>query len=358
MQLNATYADGLSADSEDLKVIFSAHGILFPSGKAWSYGGTQLVAKVKKTGKIVFRHDDFQNARLSVYVPEAQWQAFLDYLRHQHPRLIGRVNSDSMRWQSIIAVSIVVTLAAIYFLYPHANRILVSLMPTSWAETAGEMVIDHMYGGLNRGQQCAKAEGQALLDRWADELAPEGTPYDIKVRVARTSEINAFAAPGGQIVILKGLIDKADGPDEVAGVLAHEIGHAYHKHPMQGLVSALGLGIISQIFGGDAGTVATLVLSSSYSRDAERQADQTALDILYDQGISAEGFIEFFRKIKDLQGKYADSELFQIVASHPLTSERIEHVEDHIHDKETDKGLTFKASATDEEWQALKNICD
>ena len=88
--------------------------------------------------------------------------------------------------------------------------------------------------------------------------------------------LNAFAAPGEQIVLTHGIISKAESADEIAGVLAHEMGHGIEMHPESGLVRAIGMmAAIDLMLGGSGGTLANfgaLLAQLSYTRDAERVA--------------------------------------------------------------------------------------
>ena len=114
--------------------------------------------------------------------------------------------------------------------------------------------------------------------------------------------VNAFATPGGQIIMTRGLVQKAGSPDEVAGVLAHEIGHTIELHPEAGLVRAMGLSAAAQlVFAGTHGTatnIGLLLTQLRYTRVAEREADGHAVRILKQAGISAKGFGDFFERLE------------------------------------------------------------
>ena len=116
------------------------------------------------------------------------------------------------------------------------------------------------------------------------------------------SLVNAFAVPGGQIILTRGLVQRAGSSDEVAGVLAHELGHTLELHPEVGIIRALGLAAATQLaFAGSQGTVSNigLVLTQlRYTRIAEREADAHALRMLKGAGISAKGFGDFFERLE------------------------------------------------------------
>ena len=184
---------------------------------------------------------------------------------------------------------------------------------------------------------------------------------------------NAFATPGGQIIMTRGLIQKAASPDEVAGVLAHEIGHTIELHPEAGLVRAMGLSAAAQlVFAGTTGTAANiglLLTQLRYTRVAEREADGHAMRILKQAGISAKGFGDFFERLepklanpaakadddkKDENKKKVSlgSRIFasEILRSHPLTADRLALVR-------AQPAYAATPALSTEDWQALREMC-
>jgi predicted Zn-dependent protease len=170
--------------------------------------------------------------------------------------------------------------------------------------------------------------------------------------------LNAFAVPGEQIVLTHGLIKKADGPDEIAGVLAHEMGHGLEMHPETALVRALGLSAAADLmFGGTGGTIANvgIVLAQlSYSRDAERAADTRGLQILKRAGISPQGLAQFFKRVMKIEGDkegLADGVgQIDILRSHPLTEDRRRMVE-------SQPPYPATPSMGTADWKSLRSIC-
>ena len=163
-------------------------------------------------------------------------------------------------------------------------------------------------------QGCETPASRAALDRLTQRLtaAASDKPLDVRVVMLDWSLVNAFAVPGGQIILTRGLVQRAGSSDEVAGVLAHELGHAIELHPEAGLVRALGLSAAAQlVFAGSTGTatnIGLLLTQLRYTRVAEREADAHALRILKGAGISAKGFGDFFERI---EGKKPGEEIRQ-----------------------------------------------
>ncbi len=153
----------------------------------------------------------------------------------------------------------------------------------------------------------------------------EPTDYDYTIKVLDDSRINAFTIPGGRIYIMKGLLEFADGPEEVAAVLAHEIGHVEHRHVVSKLLREFSIGvIISVLSGGDSIMITELLqslINSTFSRRQEREADQYSLALLEHSGISPQAMTKFFRKLNRENLSYDES--LEFLASHPHNNSRI-----------------------------------
>ena len=210
---------------------------------------------------------------------------------------------------------------------------------------------------------CETPASKAALDRLTQRLAAAASdkPMPARVVLLDWSLVNAFAVPGGQIILTRGLVQRAGSSDEVAGVLAHELGHTLELHPEAGIIRALGLAAATQLaFAGSQGTVSNigLVLTQlRYTRIAEREADAHALRMLKGAGISAKGFGDFFERLEgkkpgeEKNGKDAGaSDLAVILQTHPATADRIAMVRAQP---------TYPATAalSDEDWRALREAC-
>jgi predicted Zn-dependent protease len=157
--------------------------------------------------------------------------------------------------------------------------------------------------------------------------------------VVNTSDINAFALPGGFLYVNRGLLDAAENESEVAGVLGHEIGHVVARHSVhqmkKAMLTNLGLGALGMLLGDKSGLAAQLTKMGAqlganaammkFSRDDERQADQLGLQNLYDAGYNPGGMMTFFEKLeKQQQSNPGKLQLF--FSTHPNAAERVENV--------------------------------
>jgi predicted Zn-dependent protease len=166
--------------------------------------------------------------------------------------------------------------------------------------------------------------------------------------------VNAIALPGGQVLLFSGLIHFAAGPNEVAGVLAHEFGHIEFDHPMQLMVERgaraflVGL-LLGDVFGGSAvAGVADAALNARFSQAAERAADARAVQLLDGAGLDIGPFGIFFERMGNQRGQ-GDSAM-SFLNSHPPSEERARLI------AAAPRG--GRPALDEREWAALNGICD
>lgn len=150
--------------------------------------------------------------------------------------------------------------------------------------------------------------------------------------VADTS-INAFNIPGGHVFVHTGLITAAESPDEVAGVLAHEIAHGVARHATEQMTQAYGLNLLARLLlGGDVNLLEQIAAQligtgamAKFSRDDERESDRLGLSYMADAGYDPNAMATMFERMLAIRAR-RPSALEQFFATHPLTEERIDDV--------------------------------
>lgn len=152
------------------------------------------------------------------------------------------------------------------------------------------------------------------------------SPYNYKFIVVKEDQVNAFALPGGRIVIYSGLISLTDSPEELAAVLAHEMGHTEGKHVTKKLVKELGLTLVLSVLSGTDATLLSELLrtvtSTAFDRKQEKEADDFGLQLLEKAQISPSSFAVIFRKM-DREQSWDKS--MEIISTHPHNSSRIQN---------------------------------
>ncbi|MHA6724126.1 M48 family metallopeptidase [Sphingomonas sp. RS2018] len=217
-------------------------------------------------------------------------------------------------------------------------------VPMAWERRIG----DAMLGDFS-GRVCAGPAGQAALDRLAGRLDPGGEPLEL--RVVAIPMVNAAALPGGRIVIFDRLLQDAKSPDEVAGVLAHEIGHVRHRDVLTAMARQAGIGLLLASFTGDVGNTLGTLVAARYSRGAEEAADTYAITALTTVGISPLPTAQFFARLGKMEDALPQMALGYL-SSHPLSKTRRTRFEASA---KSHRGDTPALSPAD--WQALRAIC-
>jgi beta-barrel assembly-enhancing protease len=265
------------------------------------------------------------------------------------------------RWQGLkpglaVLAAVLLFVGSIWLLDLNPSQAIARHMPQDVRTALGRAVVTSM---AKDRKVCETPASKVALDRLTQRLsaAASDKPLHARVLLLDWSLVNAFAVPGGQIILTRGLVQRAGSADEVAGVLAHELGHTLELHPETGIVRVLGLSAAIQLaFAGSQGTASNvgLVLTQlRYTRIAEREADAHALRMLKGAGISAKGFGDFFERLEgkpsapDPDKRYVDLE---VISTHPPTAERIATIR-----AQPSYPATPALSADD--WRALRDAC-
>lgn len=210
--------------------------------------------------------------------------------------------------------------------------------------------------GPNQGRDTQAS--RAALDKLVGRLeAAAGLPLPVRAAVVRRTEVNAIALPGGRVYVFEGLIDKAETPDELAGVIAHEMGHIAHRDGVRAVMQAAGLSflfgmLIGDFSGGGAAVMAMrTVLQSSYSRETEAAADAFGAELIVKLARDPRALGAILMRIAGTSGPNA-----KILLSHPEARERAAAIEAiaRAAPRPQTNGTALLSAA---EWTALKRIC-
>ena len=244
-------------------------------------------------------------------------------------------------WPAAGLFAIVATLVVAGVLRTPA--LLAKLVPASVERRLG----DAMVGDFGR-RGCDRPAGQAALDALVKRIDPNDP--ELEVHVVAVPMVNAVTLPGGRIVIFSGLLKEAKSPDEIAGVLGHELGHVRHRDVTEALLRQLGLSVLLGGMEGHVGGYTNALLATAYSRGAESRADRYSIDLLRDAKVSPVATADFFRRL----GKGAgDTErMFAYVASHPVSSDRA-----RAFAASATKATAYRPTLDATQWAALRDIC-
>ena len=260
--------------------------------------------------------------------------AFLISLHRFAPKLTGHLHDPAWRRKRIpfILAAAVATAGIVAALYlwgiPTLAAIAASRVPASWEERLGEAVISHLAPEQAR---CEDPGRSRIIEKIMTTLtAPvRQSPYRFRVVVVDEPTVNALAAPGGPIVIFRGLLEQTQSAEELAGVLAHEIQHILKRHSTRALFEHASTGLLVAAVAGDVSGIAAFGLETArtlgllrYSRRSEEEADAEGIRLLLAAGIDPAGMIAFFETME--KKDHEAPALLSYLSTHPGAEQRVE----------------------------------
>lgn len=334
--------DGTNAVRRRVNIDAAADGLRIDRGD----GGGDTVAPAllvhveQRRGEQVYGRSDVPGWRLGIVEPVPEDLRRLLPGERRYGRWVDKVGLVPAALIGL-AVSAVVLFAGSRFPVWAAPYV-----PQAWEESYGDALV-----GDFGGKFCNRAEGRQALAKMAARLSPRAAALNI--RVVDIPIVNAAALPGGNIMIFDELLKEAKGPEEVAGVLAHEIAHIERRHVTQTMIRELGLGMVVNAFGGNVGGNINAVLSASYSRDAEREADAGAIATLARAGISPIPTAAFFERLGRGEEKLGRiGEGLSYISTHPPSRDR-----QRLFRGSAIEGKAYAPLLSEDEWAALSDIC-
>ena len=289
-------------------------------------------------------------ARLEIFDPAVQQEVRARAQLLNADRGSGKQTLRIVIWSLAAIASIVIVVA---FGVPLVADRAAPLIPFAFERRVGDMA-DNQVRAIFGGKLCTSPEGDAAFAKLVETLR-QASHIDrpLQTAVLASPIPNAFALPGGRIYLLNGLLQKAGSADELAGVIAHEMGHISHRDQMRMLIEQGGTGfLVGLLFGDFTGSAAVIFASraltqASYTREAERNADDFAIKTMHALGRSPAPMGDLLFRITGAQAPNSIS----ILASHPLTEERRALM------RREDRPATGPEILTTAEWQALKAVC-
>ncbi len=363
VKVSGRYFDGKSAAAHDVTAEPSGSHlhIKFSDGsvaKSWSYNEIIVLEEAAPPlpTKITSRRDP--DARLLI-PSRTEWEKIKIHLNRSE--FVKTLPTGFWHFVGYAALSVAV-IAAVWFSAPAFLEQASVFVPASWERALGKKV---MMSVIN-DPVCVDPAGRKVFDRMVATLqkaANSQTKYIVTV-VDNPEIMNAFAAPGGYIVLFSGVLKRAGSAEEVAGVLAHEMAHIELDHATRGIIRDLGFALMIQgMLGGghnEAAKMVSFLGQMRYSRINEMEADDKGLSFLKRAGINSKYMAKFFEHLdaeekekekKDGKRGYADK-ILSYASTHPLTSERIQHLKAAAEKNEKNKRVLTNA-----QWQDLQGIC-
>ncbi len=241
------------------------------------------------------------------------------------------------------AAALILAVAALVLSRSWIVQMAAAAVPVSFEISAGDKLFEQM---MVTRKVVKNAEVDAQLKQITDPLLAgiSDRRYPFTFHVIEDPTLNAFAMPGGHVVLHSGLLLAADRAEEVVGVLAHEIAHVNRRHSIRNIIASAGLYLVLSAVVGDAsGLLAVLadnsafLLDRKFTRDFEREADSVGWDYLARAKIDPSGMVSFFEKMEQEEKKQLEqlpvggvAKALEFVGTHPATRERIERLAEKL----------------------------
>lgn len=250
-----------------------------------------------------------------------------------HKKSVTKIKTNRRLFWLAIQSILGLCLAVVILFFVFRGAIVESLatsIPVSWEQEISGSMLE----AATTGKNIIKDEKiLADLNKITQPLvnAVDNKDFKFSFTIVEDPTLNAFALPGGAVVIHSGLILEADNVNEVAGVLAHEISHVTRRHHVRGMVDKLGFFMLIRALMGDATFIAEATAIGAtlealkYSRDYELEADESGWNLMLKANLDPTGMIDFFQKLQHEHGDMPDAASF--MSTHPATGERIEILE-------------------------------
>ncbi len=346
LQFAGAFFDGRSAEKYLVDVELTPQEIILQrtghEPVRWAYSHLRWAPETSPF-HIEHRVDDKNGERLETLVVE-DLDFYESVLKIAPTRFSATGKGPNFNWKLYSAGILVLIFSAYVFIKTVPSFLadqMVEKIPIEWEVTVGQSILK-MFPVVQKPDQEVIKVLQDTVDFLKQSLP--GNPYDLKVYILPVEQVNALALPGGPIVIFEGLLYKAESPEELAGVLAHEIQHILLRHSTRGILRNMAESMLVTIFLGDmnsvmegivqlAGQLETLGLS----REMEAEADQKGMELILAANIDPHGMIRIFKKLmqedfsqkKLPKGKPVSEEndLSSYFSTHPSGQNRLARLE-------------------------------
>jgi len=239
--------------------------------------------------------------------------------------------------------------------FNHGLSSLTNFIPKSYEKSLGESVLKSFPGKV-----CTNKKSKESLNKMISPFLKDG--QKVNITLFKNDMVNAFAAPGNQIIVTTGLLKFTRTQEELLGILLHELGHVSHKHSTKGIIENIGVNFFFNLMlGGEGlnmdskGEAIKLLFTLRNSRHDEEEADQFAYDLLEENELSGKGISSFFQRLHKKEGGNSDntwSDYLNILSTHPHSKKRA-NLFKQLSNNKTPKTFLLK----NKEWKGLKVDC-
>jgi len=239
--------------------------------------------------------------------------------------LLSNKQFSFFTWNKPFIIGLLLTITTLVLLVwlvllPWVARFALDHFPKKYEVQIGE----EMYKGSVQGQQLnAEAGKQATLFL---KVLIDSSEYPVQVDVVHSTEVNAFALPGGHIIVYDGILHSMNSYEELAALLGHEYAHVKLRHSTRNILRQASITILLYSLMGDVSGLGAYVLQNAaslnnlqYNRELEKEADVEGYNLMQQKQVDASGMLHLFETLK----KSSSAEVPAFLSTHPATDERI-----------------------------------
>jgi len=287
--------------------------------------------------------------------------AFLTDLHQKVPGLTLRFHNPGQRKLrvklTVLAGVGAVALSGALYLWgiPSLVSVVTPYVPVSWEAQLGKGVFEELAPEKMRSNDPNLKEA---IDKISDTLLAslKNQPYSFRIAVVDNAAFNALAAPGGYIIVYRGLLEETQSAEELAGVLAHEFQHVLKRHATKAILHYASTGILIAALTGDATgamafgvDIARSFGMRQYSRQTEREADEAGMKMILEAGIDPSGMISFFDSLQKQENGAPN--LMKYFSTHPEAADRAQYLKSLADKSQAPVVPLFQQG----EWEKIKN---
>lgn len=343
-QIHGTYFDGLS--SKPFNVIVSlSHSTL----KIISTETDRVISLSWERARI--KNIDFSSTKgMQLQYGDSTKQTLIiddesgsKYIKEMFPEIsrqniYNRLLKDNIFKTVIFSFIVMIGVAFLYFsvIAPYISQKVVNLIPLDQEIVLGDKMYESIEPYLDIDE-----DKSATINRFYKSLHFK-SDYPVEVIYSNSNEVNAFAIPGGKIVIHEGLVNRLHSWEELAALISHELAHVEKRHSLKSLSRNLSTYFVISVITTDISGISTVFVENAFklkklsnSRSFEQEADEEGFKYLVTQKINPKGMVDLFKALQNTSPDIDDKNVkkaLKIISTHPLTEDRINNMERMINE--------------------------
>ena len=330
------FFDGITSKGQMAETDFKPNGIFISYSPSQGekqeikFEYSSISSVIRRPGDkllIVFKTSSQQMVEVKA-IPQVVSILKISGHRPEYLSPIDRIYTDSGKLFTIIGGITALALILYFYIIPFAADIFARNLPKEYEVNLGNKLYTEIIA-----HDSIDTLKTNLVNRFAKQI-DFNTNYSIQITVVHGKEVNAFATPGGHIIVYDALLNKLGNSEELAGLLSHEATHVNERHSLRAISSDLSRSLfLSIIFRDRSGVSSVLVENANmlnslrFSREMERIADEGAVEIMLKNNTNPDGMLQLLYLLKSVDKTNGD---FTYLSTHPATKERIADVKNYI----------------------------